>query len=156
MEITKPHFKFQRILSFIPLSRKLETFLLSRSVECAIVPSYCILHVPNYPQVMVYSLKPPSTHLPYRRLVKSKLVPKETSSWKAYHNVNKELPYASLLLCGCRADRSVAQTCLILMWKWSMSPTHSYNSEMVRSLLFSPVKGSPQGLEENWRDTLLL
>lgn len=81
---------------------------------------------------------PPPSH-PHRRLVKSKLVPKETFSWKADHNINKELPCALLLLCGCLAD-----SMWIAKWKWSTSPTrcHIYISGMERNLLFSLVKGN--------------
>lgn len=91
------------------------TYLLSR---CVIIPSYCILSsmspiILSW-QCIHWSPLPPSH--PHRRLVKSKLVPKETFSWKADHNINKELPCAVqvLLLCRCLADMNVARE--VLSW----------------------------------------
>lgn len=84
----------------------------------------------------------PPAH-PHRRLVKSKLVPRETFSGKVDHNINKERLRA-LPLCRRLAGRNVVATCLILKWEWSMSPSRCRFSiqGVERSLRLSLVKGS--------------
>ena len=83
-------------------------------VVCLIVPSI-VIYLPR-PQLSsgdgAFTAAPsPPPCRPHRRLVKSKLVPKETFPRKADHNINKELPCASLPLCRRLADRNVADQC---------------------------------------------
>ncbi len=95
---------------------------------------------------------PPPSH-PHRRLVKSKLVPKETFSWKADHNINKELQCALLLLCGRLADRNVA-ACETRSENEARHPHavifKSRNWRETSFLVWSKETGSPQGVEEKW------
>lgn len=116
---------------------------------CALL--YLIFHVPQLSSGNNVSAEAHSLLLTCRRLVKSKLVPKETFCSNTDH-INEELPH-SLRLCRHLSDRNIAETCLILKW----GVTFEFKEWTEPGVLVqSKETGSPQGAGEKGRVLFIL
>lgn len=105
---------------------------------------YPIFHVPNYPQVTSTLTEARSLPLtPIGDLLSLNWFPERLSPERLITTSIKE-PLRALLLCRRLAGRNVAETCLILKWEWSMSPSRCRFpiQGVERSLPLSLVKGN--------------